>query len=219
MKSLMIKIFICLEAALYLAFTAMDIYATGDGKWLKFAGIALCFVFSAFLSVKGGEKLVTAAIGLAMAADVFLLLLDKYYIAGVGLFFIVQILYFLRIYRANGRKGAWLVRLFLFTGSIALLLNLGCEFPLVLLVAAYLAFFVCNVMQASGSENKLFFAGLCVFLCCDICVGLHNMPTVLPEWLRRAADIGMWTFYLPSQVMLALSGKESDVYKAPDEDE
>lgn len=83
MKSLMIKIFICLEAALYLAFTAMDIYAPGDSKWLKFAGIALCFVFSAFLSVKGGEKLVTAAIGLAMAADVFLLLLDKYYIAGV----------------------------------------------------------------------------------------------------------------------------------------
>ena len=120
MKSLMIKIFICLESALYLAFTAMDIYAPGDSKWLKFAGIALCFVFSAFLSVKGGEKLVTAAIGLAMAADVFLLLLDKYYIAGVGLFFIVQILYFLRIYRANGRKGAWLVRLFLFTGSIAL---------------------------------------------------------------------------------------------------
>lgn len=58
-----------------------------------------------------------------------------------------------------------------------------------------------------------------MFLCCDICVGLHNMPTVLPEWLRRAADIGMWTFYLPSQVMLALSGKERDVYEAPDEDE
>lgn len=104
MKSLMIKIFICLEAALYLAFTAMDIYATGDGKWLKFAGIALCFVFSAFLSVKGGEKLVTAAIGLAMAADVFLLLLDKYYIAGVGLFFIVQILYFCAYTAPTGAK-------------------------------------------------------------------------------------------------------------------
>lgn len=212
----MIKIFICFEAVLYLAFTAMDIYALGDSKWFKFAGIALCFVFSVFLSLTGGEKLVTAAIGFAMAADVFLLLLDRYYIAGVGLFFVVQILYFVRIYRANGRKGAWPMRLFLFTGSIALLLNLGCEFPLLLFVAAYAAFFVCNVMQASGSENKLFFAGMCVFLCCDICVGLHNMPAELPEWLRRAADIGMWTFYLPSQVMLVLSGKERDEYELPE---
>lgn len=212
----MIKMFICFEAVLYLAFTAMDIYALGDSKWLKFAGIALCFAFSVFLSAKGGEKLVTAAIGFAMAADVFLLLLDRYYIAGVGLFFVVQILYFVRIYRANGRKGAWPMRLFLFTGSIALLLNLGCEFPLLLFVAAYAAFFVCNVMQASGSENKLFFAGLCVFLCCDICVGLHNISAELPEWLHRAADIGMWTFYLPSQVILVLSGKERDEYEIPE---
>ncbi len=219
MKSSMIKIFICLEAALYLAFTAMDIYALGDSKWLKFAGIALCFAFSVFLSARGGERLVTAAIGLAMTADVFLLLLDRYYIVGVGLFFIVQILYFARIYRANGRKGAWRVKLFLFMASIALLFNLGCEFPLLLLAAAYAAFFICNVMQASGSENKLFFAGLCVFLCCDICVGVHNMPAQLPDWLRRAADIGMWTFYLPSQVMLVLSGKERDEYERPDEDE
>ena len=160
----MIKIFICFEAVLYLAFTAMDIYALGDSKWFKFAGIALCFVFSVFLSLKGGEKLVTAAIGFAMAADVFLLLLDRYYIAGVGLFFVVQILYFVRIYRANGRKGAWPVKLFLFMGAVVLLINWGCEFPLLLFVAAYAAFFICNVMQASGSENKLFFAGLCVFV-------------------------------------------------------
>ncbi len=219
MKNSMIKIFICLEAALYLSFTAMDICAQGDSKWLKFAGIALCFAFSVFLSARGGEWLVTAAIGLAAAADVFLLLFDRYYIVGVGLFLIVQILYFARIYRANGRKGAWRVKLFLFTGSIALLLNWGCEFPLLLFVAAYAAFFICNVMQASGSENKLFFAGLCVFLCCDICVGLHNMRAQLPDWMRRAADIGMWTFYLPSQVMLVLSGKERDEYERPDEDE
>ncbi len=219
MKNSMIKIFICLEAVLYLAFTAIDIYALGDSKWLKFACIALCFAFSAFLGANGGEKLVTAAIGLAMAADVFLLLLDRYYIVGVGLFFVVQLLYFARIYRANGRKGAWQVKLFLFVGLIALLLNWGCEFPLLLFVAAYAAFFICNVMQASGSENKLFFAGLCVFLCCDICVGIHNMTAELPEWLHRAAAIGMWTFYLPSQVMLVLSGKERDEYELPDEDE
>ena len=214
MKTRMIKIFICLEAALYLAFTSMDIYALGSSAPLKFAGIALCFAFSLFLSACGGERLVTAAVGIAMTADIFLLLLDAHYAVGMGLFFLVQILYFARIYRANGHKSAWPTRVFLFTGCFSLFMSLGGVDVLTALAAAvYFSFFLCNVMQASGSENRLFFAGLCVFLCCDICVGLYNMPEQLPAWLHRAAGIGMWTFYLPSQVMLVLSGRERDMYE------
>ncbi len=210
----MTRLFICLEAALYLAFTAMDICASGSSAPLKFAGIALCFAFSLYLSADGGERLVTAAAGLAMTADIFLLLLDAHYAVGMGLFFIVQILYFVRIYRANGHKSAWPVRVYMFAGCAALFVSIGgVNVRLALPAAAYFAFFLCNVMQASGSENRLFFAGLCVFLCCDICVGLHNIPDRIPEWLHRAADIGMWTFYLPSQVMLVLSGRERDVYE------
>lgn len=218
MKAKMINIFICLEAALYLAFTAMDVFELGGSSPLKFAGIALCFAFSLLLSAEGGERLVTAAIGLSMTADIFLLLLDRYYAAGMGLFFIVQLLYFARIYRANGHKSAWPTRLLLFTGCFALFTSIdGADVLLALPAALYFSFFLCNVMQASGSENRLLFAGLCVFICCDICVGLHNMPARLPDWLSRAAGIGMWTFYLPSQVMLVLSGKERDVYASPDE--
>ena len=54
MKNFLVKAFICAEAALYLAFTVMDVFDTGDSRWLKFAGIALCFVVSALLSAKGG---------------------------------------------------------------------------------------------------------------------------------------------------------------------
>ncbi len=213
----MIKIFICLEAALYLAFTAMDVLGAGGSAPLKFTGIALCFAFSLLLSMSGGEQLVTAAVGLAAAADIFLLLLDRYYAVGLGLFFVVQILYFARIYRANGHKSAWPTRVYLFTGCFALFMYIGGDNVLPALpAAAYFAFFLCNVMQASGSENRLFFAGLCVFLCCDICVGLHNIPDRIPDWLHRAADIGMWTFYLPSQVMLVLSGRERDAYEKPE---
>lgn len=213
MKSSVIKIFICAEAALYIAFTVMDVLDAGDSRWLKFAGIALCFVVSALLSARGGEVLVTAAVGLSAAADILLLIMDAHYAVGVMLFFVAQILYFVRIYRANGRKSAWPLRLFLFMAAVAVMAQFGLLSPLDLLVGAYFSFFACNVMQASGSENKLFFAGLCLFLCCDICVGLHNMPSVLPDWLQSAARIGMWTFYLPSQVMIVLSGKERDVYE------
>jgi len=213
MKSSVIKIFICAEAALYIAFTAMDVLAAGDSRWIKFAGIALCFVVSALLSARGGEVLVTAAVGLSAAADILLLIMDAHYAIGVMLFFVAQILYFVRIYRANGRKSAWPLRLFLFMAAVAIMAQFGLLSPLDLLAGAYFSFFACNVMQASGSENKLFFAGLCLFLCCDICVGLHNMPSALPDWLQSAARIGMWTFYLPSQVMIVLSGKERDVYE------
>lgn len=165
------------------------------------------------LSAKGGEVLVTAAVGLSAAADILLLILDVHYAVGVMLFFAAQILYFVRIYRANGHKSAWPLRLFLLMAAVAVMAQFGLLSPLDLLAGAYFSFFACNVMQASGSENKLFFAGLCLFLCCDVCVGLHNMPSALPDWLQNAARIGMWTFYLPSQVMIVLSGKERDVYE------
>lgn len=87
MKNFLVKAFICAEAALYLAFTVMDVFDTGDSRWLKFAGIALCFVVSALLSAKGGEVLVTAAVGLSAAADILLLILDVHYAVGVMLFF------------------------------------------------------------------------------------------------------------------------------------
>lgn len=87
-----------------MAFTAMDVLGTGDSRWLKFAGIALCFVVSALLSARGGEVLVTAAVGLSAAADILLLVMDAHYAVGIALFFAAQILYFVRIYRANGTQ-------------------------------------------------------------------------------------------------------------------
>lgn len=70
-----------------MAFTAMDVLGTGDSRWLKFAGIALCFVVSALLSARGGEVLVTAAVGLSAAADILLLVMDAHYAVGIALFF------------------------------------------------------------------------------------------------------------------------------------
>ena len=131
-----------------MAFTAMDVLGTGDSRWLKFAGIALCFVVSALLSARGGEVLVTVAVGLSAAADILLLIMDAHYAVGVMLFFVAQILYFVRIYRANGHKSAWPLRLFLFMAAVAVMAQFGLLSPLDLLAGAYFSFFACNVMQA-----------------------------------------------------------------------
>lgn len=204
------KIFISVEAVIFAAFSAMDLMRTGGSAPLKFAGMALCLACSVYISVRGGEKLVTAAIALSLAADTLLLLADAHYAVGVALFFLAQSMYFARIRRENGERSAALARVCLFLAAIALLASLDLLTALNALVAAYITFFVCNVAQSFKVKNRLFSLGLCLFLCCDICVGLFNAPFALPPMAKRLAGLGMWTFYLPSQVMITLSGRKRD---------
>lgn len=202
------KIFVCIEAAFYAAFTALDISEAGSTTALKFSAMAVCLAFSGYFSLHGGEKIVTAALALSVSADVLLLILDKHYIVGVLLFFAVQILYFMRIMRSNGRHGAWPVRVCAAAAAVLLVWALDMLTPLNAVASVYFSFFVCNAVQARRQDNRLFFAGLCLFLCCDVCVGLHNIQNLLPDSIADAAAVGMWTFYLPSQVLIALSGRK-----------
>lgn len=211
MEKKFVKIFIAVQAVLYVSFMLLDIMGAGDSRWLKYASIALCLAFSVFLSARGGKKLVTAALGFTLAADTFLLLLDSSYAVGVALFCVVQALYFVRIYRANGRRAAIPARLALLLAAVAIVCISGLMSPLNLLVCFYFTSFLCNAAQSMSIKNTLFSLGLILFLCCDICVGVHNMPGLLPASLQSFADIGMWMFYLPSQVMITLSGSKIEV--------
>lgn len=208
MEKKCVKIFIAVQAVLYAAFMLLDIRGVGGSKWIKYASIALCLAFSAFLSARGGEKLVTAALGFTLAADTFLLLLDSSYAVGVALFCVVQALYFVRIYRANGGHSAVLARAALFAAGLVLLAILKLASPLNLLVCFYFTSFLCNAVQSMSVKKPLFSVGLILFLCCDICVGIHNMPGMFPTQMQSFADIGMWMFYLPSQVLITLSGSK-----------
>ncbi|MGM9575718.1 MAG: lysoplasmalogenase family protein [Oscillospiraceae bacterium] len=204
------KIFIAVQAALYASFLWLDMSGADGSKWIKYASIVLCLGFSVFLSARGGEKLVTAAMCFTLAADTFLLLLDTSYAAGVALFCVVQALYFVRIYRANGRRSALSARFVLLLAAVAALWILDMLSPLNLLAALYFTTFLCNAAQSLSIKNALFSAGLILFLCCDICVGVHNAPELFPAGLSSFADIGMWLFYLPSQVLITLSGRKAD---------
>ena len=50
----------------------------------------------------------------------------------------------------------------------------------------------------------MFGTGLLLFVGCDLCVGLHNLAGI-PAPLAAFARVGMWLFYLPSQVLITLS--------------
>ena len=49
-----------------------------------------------------------------------------------------------------------------------------------------------------------------VFLLCAVYVGVHNQPELFPGWLAAFAQVGMWLFYLPGQVLLVLSGRKKE---------
>ena len=56
-----------------------------------------------------------------------------------------------------------------------------------------------------GRRWRLFALGLTLFVGCDVCVGAFNSPGLAPAGAYQFAQVGMWLFYLPSQVLIALS--------------
>ena len=204
-----LPLFLTVEAILYAAFLIWDLTVGGPGSNpIKFAGILLCLAYSLYLSRQGGCRLVSAALALTVLADVFLLLLDADYALGILLFCAVQGLYFLRIVRSGGRS-LWGLRVALFILALFVLQGLGLLFPLNVLALFYFTNFFCNALASlgcSGRSMRLFSIGLWLFLCCDLCVGLFQNPQLVPPAVSAFVSVGMWLFYLPAQVLIALSG-------------
>lgn len=205
--------FLAAEAALYAAFLWRDLTAGGAGaNSIKYASILLCALFAVLWALAGGgDRLTAGALVLTAGADVFLLLLDAHYGWGLLLFCGVQLCYFLRL-RALGCGSLWGARLGLFLLSLAALRVLGLLDPLDPLDALALFYFVnflCNLLCAlscpGGRAGRCFSLGLALYLCCDLCVAAYQFPGTFPPPLDDAVRVGMWLFYLPGQVLIALS--------------
>ena len=205
-----VRLFLGAQGVLYVLFLSRDLAGAGEGTApLKYAAILLCLLFSLRGSLRGGDRLVTAALALTLGADTFLLLLNCRYVLGVALFCAVQGLYLLRIRGQNGGNSLWPLRLALALLALLALRTLGMLTPLNALALVYLVQFGCNAVQSlalTGPRAQLFSGGLVLFLCCDLCVGIFNQPELFPGALYRFARVGMWLFYLPSQVLITLSG-------------
>ena len=205
------RLFLILEAALYAAFLTLDLSGASPAAatWLKFAAIVLV-VLAGLTAVKTADgRLVAAALVLTAAADVFLLVLDAHYTAGVALFLCVQALYTCRLCAMGGAN-----RTLHFTarGMLALFAAylVSAHFgKLEMLAVAYIVWFFMNLAQSVAAAAHLrtkravrFAVGLGLFFLCDLCVGLHNLPQ---NALSGFASLAMWAFYLPGQVLIVLS--------------
>lgn len=161
---------------------------------------------------------------ITIIADLFLLVLDSHYIIGVFLFSIVQILYIIRYDNKNTKRQ---IKFFITIFLSLLLIYMALDFFIIevdflLLVGLFYA--ICLIISvlkgikayennSYPSPNKYLIAiGMIFFLFCDINVFLYNflgsifISSEIVEKLYNISFIAMWLFYLPSQVLLAISG-------------
>lgn len=207
------KIFPAAAGLLWLVFLFLDLTRLWDSTWVKFAAICLCAAAALTGSKSRDGRLVAAALGFTVGADWFLLVRDDHYVLGVCLFLVVQGLYALRLYFWRGRLSplGWLrLALVLLWGVFSLieptLFPLWCA-------ALYFLNLCLNTLEAwalklkfhGGPPSSRFAWGLLLFICCDVCVGLWNVSLFLPAPLAEFSRVGMWLFYLPSQVLIVLS--------------
>lgn len=158
------KCFVGLEAALYLLFLALDAFSTGGGDGVKYLTIVVCLLAAVWSARHGGSCLMAWAMVFTLAADTFLLLLDRWYGMGIVLFCVVQGLYLARIRRACGRT-LWALRAGLVPAAWVLLNALGMGTALNLLAALYFVNFLVNACQSlTLRSERLFAAGMWLFL-------------------------------------------------------
>jgi hypothetical protein len=68
-----------------------------------------------------------------------------------------------------------------------------------------------NNLYTSKSKHMIVF-GMVLFLLCDTCVALSNITVIFPlsgykmTSLHTISSLLIWVFYLPSQLLLSLSG-------------
>ena len=199
--------FLAGSGVIYLVFLALDLTGRGGTSVpVKYGGVLLCVLFALVCASRGGDRLVPPALALTAGADWFLLVRNDNYPVGVALFLCVQTVYYLRL-RLNGTPAAYPLRAGLALAAGLGLYGLGLASPLNLLAGLYFSQLLSNTVLAwtqKGGRWRIFATGLTLFVGCDVCVGLFNaLPAASP--LYPAVSLGMWLFYLPSQVLIALS--------------
>lgn len=202
---------------IYISFIIMDLKGQ-DTRVLKYLSVILCFILSILIGNRGIDKMDTRLLQLALffttIADLNLVILKDFF-TGIAVFCIVQIIYTIRHSR-NIILSKRNIALFLIEGIVVLGLVIMINIPfyqekvLYIIVCIYSILLVSSVFMALGTIKRGFYSktnsyfimiGMILFLLCDINVGLYHIGKI-----QHISGILIWFFYLPSQLLLSLSG-------------
>lgn len=233
-----IKILLIIICILYLTFLYMDFFnikALISSNRIKIISIILCFIISLLGKEYGlgvnDVFLLRLGLFITIIADLFLLVLDSHFILGVFLFSIVQIIYIIRydnknIYLKFKKFTALLLILIFMYGiinsfivKIDFLIVIGFYYAITLLTSFIKSIKACKYKIYPSPNRYMIVMAMILFLLCDINVFLYNLIDFIPlsaqagKTIYNISSISMWLFYLPSQVLLSLSGYKFPITK------
>ncbi|MGN9165790.1 lysoplasmalogenase family protein [Tissierellaceae bacterium HCP3S3_D8] len=230
-SSKVLKGLLAIIIVLYISFLYLDIFYihnTINSDILKFVSILLCLLMTIISRKRPLDNkdilLLQMGMSVTVLADIFLLILDSHYKLGVSLFSIVQIIYGIR-YR--GQKKDQSIRLYIyiflmlnclyfairiFTDKAEYLLFISLFYGICLVYSVYSGIVAYGDKRYPKINRTMILLGMILFLLCDINVAIYNILGYIHSsdgiWnlLYKISSISMWLYYLPSQVLLSLSG-------------
>lgn len=144
-----------------------------------------------------------AAWACTLAGDYFLSITQTHLTMGIALFCIVQTMYMLHL---NPTRTGLILRAAIFgilCGILLLIRMFSLQNVLAVLDITMLGMNAFCAWKQRKSGKLLFAIGLTLFFCCDVCVGLRS---VLPVYMSTLMLVLIWTFYLPSQILIVIYG-------------
>lgn len=212
-------IFLLIESVLYY------LILTAGGSllvWSSYLSIVICFVY-ALIHWRTGNPFLIAGLACTVAADFCLVVctpIQQLY--GMLAFLAAQTMYAIMLYRGSPNQKLLASRGILTVVAVAtaiLILEEKTD-ALALVSICYYANLIMNTIAAFTQfrHRKLFPIGLVLFILCDTVIGLQvasgaYLPIGEHSLLYRIIFCGFnlaWLFYLPSQVLIALSCRKSN---------
>ena len=217
-NKLTMLLFLTVELTLYI----LILTAQGPALvWCSYISIVLCFLY-ALLHVKAGSKLFLAGLACTVAADYFLVVHSPaQQLWGMLFFLLAQSFYAAKLHSTCCRNCLVWLRIILSAAAAGVsFLVLGSKTDALAVVSVcYYANLILNILLSflQFKRYRLAAIGFCLFILCDTVIGLQvasgsYLPIAESTLLYRILfmDFNLaWFFYLPSQVLLALSSAKN----------
>ncbi len=210
-------LFLAIQAVLYY------IILTAGGsllKWTSYSAIVLCFLF-AVLHYGRDNKFIVCALACTVCADYFLVVASpQQQLWGMVFFLAAQGFYATQLNSYTKNEKVLTARAVLTAFAVAVtfaVLGKSTD-ALAVISMCYYANLIINISESVLilKTSKLFMFAFILFLLCDTVIGLQVMLTdyisAAGGFLYNLVFSGFnlaWFFYLPSQVLLALTAKYS----------
>lgn len=223
MKNKLIKATLIVLFSLYLIFISIDyeiIKVSISSFKIKMFSIFLCLLIT--LCIGNDEinlrdkNLLQLGMLLTFIADLCLIMYNKYFL-GVLIFSTVQMVYYFRFNKKNNishsKKLVTLLILLVIFYYGLYILNIIID-PTIILGIYYSVLIGTNLVNVIRLNKKdiyprtnflLIYVGFLLFILCDINVGISYVFSNYSRMVNITQNL-IWVFYLPSQVLLALSG-------------